>query len=141
MTVAIEVLDTPGDGLERARVQAIDWLGAHAAPHGVAWNVQAFALRALRDGDLVGVLVGSTNLDWLHVDLLSVDPGARKGGIGGALMARAEAIARARGCIGAWLDTYDFQAPDYYPRLGFSEFGRIDDMPPGRTRYFFSKRF
>lgn len=140
MSVQVELVEGKGDPLEAVRRQAIDWLGEHAKPHGVAWNFQEFALRALRDGELVGTLVGSTNLQWLHVSLLAVRPAERRGGVGGALLARAEELARGRACIGAWLDTYDFQAPDFYPRFGYVEFGRIEDMPPGHRRYFFTKR-
>lgn len=136
----IEVFEQAGDGIESIRALAIDWLSEHAAPHGVVWNFQEFALKAVRDGEVAGVLVASTNLQWLHVSLLSVRPTARRGGIGRALLARAEEVARGRGCIGVWLDTYDFQAPDYYPRLGFQLFGQIDDMPPGHSRFYFSKR-
>ncbi len=59
---------------------------------------------------------------------------------GGRLLAEAETLARARGLVGIWLDTHGFQAPDYYPRLGYTEFGRIEDQPPGHTRRFFQKR-
>ncbi|MCR9070296.1 MAG: GNAT family N-acetyltransferase [Alphaproteobacteria bacterium] len=122
------------------RQQAIDWLGQHAAPHGVAWNLEEFTLHATRGDTLIGMLVGCTNLQWLHVDLLAVRPQERRGGVGSALLANADELARKRGCVGIWLDTFDFQAPDFYPRFGFTEFGRIDDMPPGHTRFFFTKR-
>ena len=141
MAVELELIEGKGDPLEAARSQAVSWLFDHAGGFGVHWDQQEFALRALRDGELVGTLVGSTNISWLHVSLLAVSPAARRSGVGGSLLRRAEEIGRERGCIGAWLDTYDFQAPDFYPRFGYAEVGRIDDMPPGRCRYFFSKRF
>lgn len=140
MSVEVELLEGKGDPLEAVRKQAIDWLGDHAHGFGVHWDLQEFALRATRDGALVGTLIGSTNISWLHVSLLAVNPSERKGGIGGTLLQRAEALGRERGCIGAWLDTYDFQAPEFYPRFGYAEVGRIQDMPPGHSRYFFSKR-
>ena len=34
-----------------------------------------------------------------------------------------------------------FQAPDFYSRHGYTEFGRIDDYPPGHARHWFMKRF
>ena len=51
----------------------------------------------------------------------------------------AEAVRR--GCIGAHLDTYDYQAPDFYRKLGYEVFGSIDDHPPGHTRFWMRKRF
>ncbi|GGC91032.1 hypothetical protein GCM10007418_08390 [Halopseudomonas salina] len=52
----------------------------------------------------------------------------------------AEKLALEKGYIGIWLDTFDFQAPEFYPKHGFTRFGQIDDFPPGHQRYFFQKR-
>ena len=55
-------------------------------------------------------------------------------------MARAEAEARARGCVGAWLDTFGFQARPFYEALGYAVFGALEDQPPGHRRYVLMKR-
>jgi ribosomal protein S18 acetylase RimI-like enzyme len=55
-------------------------------------------------------------------------------------MAMAEDLARERGCVGVWLDTFDFQAPEFYRKHGYEQFGRLDDYPPGHQRLFFQKR-
>jgi len=98
---------------------------------------------ALRDGQgqVVGGLWGETALDWLHVDLLAVPESMRGQDVGTALMQRAEALARERGCIGAWLDTFAFQARGFYEKLGYTVFGEIADHPVGGARYFLHKRF
>jgi len=62
-------------------------------------------------------------------------------GVGSALMASAEAAARERGCRGAHVDTFSFQAAPFYRKLGFTLFGVLDDFPPGYSRLFFRKRF
>jgi ribosomal protein S18 acetylase RimI-like enzyme len=54
-------------------------------------------------------------------------------------MAEAEAVRRK--CVGAWLDTYSFQARGFYERLGYTVLGEIADYPPGHTRYFMKKSF
>ena len=46
---------------------------------------------------------------------------------------------REQGCRAAYLDTFTFQAPKFYQRLGYREFGRLDDFPPGQARIWFSK--
>lgn len=33
-----------------------------------------------------------------------------------------------------------FQAPGFYEKLGFVEFGRIEEIPPGQSRIFMKKR-
>lgn len=76
----------------------------------------------------------------LFVDWLWIRADRRGQGIGGRLLAAAEAEARARGCAGIYLGSFTFQAPDYYKRAGYSEFGRIDGFPPGHALVFLLKR-
>jgi GNAT superfamily N-acetyltransferase len=122
-----------------ARERVLDWLDGHGRAAGVVFAAKPLALTASRDGRPVGGLIGSTNLGWLHVSLLAVAPEARRQGVGRKLLEAAEALARERGCHGAWLDTYDHQGPDYYPRLGWAKFGEIPDFPMGGRRLFFRK--
>jgi GNAT superfamily N-acetyltransferase len=93
------------------------------------------------DGDQVlGGLSGKLLYRWMFIELLAVPEQARGQGIGSRLMAMAEEWAREKHCVGIWLDTFDFQAPEFYRSLGFSEFGTIDDYPPGHRRFYFQKR-
>lgn len=78
---------------------------------------------------------------WLYLDWLWVEEGLRRQGHGSRLLAAAEALAREEGCRGVHLHTASFQAPDFYPRRGYAEAGRVEDMPPGATRLWFAKRF
>jgi GNAT superfamily N-acetyltransferase len=77
--------------------------------------------------------------EWLFVNWLWVADSYRKNGVGSQLMGGAEADARAHGCHGAYLDTFTFQAPKFYERLGYREFGRLNNFPPGHARIWFSK--
>jgi ribosomal protein S18 acetylase RimI-like enzyme len=77
----------------------------------------------------------------LHVDLLFLPESLRRIGIGRQLMSDAEGEAIRRGCRGAWLDTYSFQARGFYERLGYTVFGTIEDYPPGYSRFFLKKTF
>ncbi len=92
------------------------------------------------DGLVVGGLWGRMAYEFLFVELLSL--GAARGqGLGRAVMAEAEAEARRCGLRGMWLDTWTFQAPGFYQKLGFVECGRIVDYPAGHDRIFYVKRF
>jgi GNAT superfamily N-acetyltransferase len=73
------------------------------------------------------------------VELLFVPKEYRGAGLGTELMRLAEEEARRRGCRGAWLDTFSFQARGFYERLGYSVFGTIGDHPPGHSRFFMKK--
>jgi GNAT superfamily N-acetyltransferase len=90
-------------------------------------------------GDRVGGLWGRCAYNWLFVELLAVPEAHRGGTYGTALMEQAEQIARANGCIGIWLDTYEFQARGFYEKLGFEVFGTLDDHPVGQKRFFLRK--
>lgn len=91
------------------------------------------------NGATTGGLWGNTVFRWLVVELFFVPEDRRGRGLGRTMMLEAEAIARTRGCIGIWLDTYSFQAPAFYAKLGFAAFGRVDDHPPGKARIFMQK--
>ncbi len=90
-------------------------------------------------GELVGGLLGETFWNWLHVDDLWVHEAYRKNGVGTQLMLSAEAEAIRRGCRHVYLDTIDFQAPDFYLKLGYTIWGVLDDFPPDHQRIFLKK--
>ncbi len=93
-----------------------------------------------RDGEtIVAGLAGETYSGWLFIKYLWVSEALRGGGVGRALMAAAEARAVERGCHSAWVDTFSFQAPGFYPKLGYEPFGELD-YPPDFKRIFLRKR-
>lgn len=91
-------------------------------------------------GEVLGGLWGYTGYGWLFTQLLVVPAALRGRGVGRELLHRAEQEARARGCQGAWLDTFEFQARGFYERMGYECFGELADYPPGFARYFMKKR-
>jgi ribosomal protein S18 acetylase RimI-like enzyme len=90
-------------------------------------------------GDVLGGLLGQIWGGWLHVTHLWVAEAARGSGHGTRLMRSAEAYARARGAVGATLDTFSFQARPFYERLGYEVFGILEGYPPGAAKYFLRK--
>ncbi|KKC35100.1 GCN5 family acetyltransferase [Devosia epidermidihirudinis] len=98
-----------------------------------------FVLKDPDTGSVDGGLTGRISFNQLFVELLVVPERLRGQGVGRELMGRAEKLARERGCAGIWLDTFTFQAPGFYKKLGFTEFGAIADYPPGHSRVFLHK--
>ena len=84
-------------------------------------------------------LVGYVYAEWLFVNLLWVHADLRRSGIGSGLLAEAERRAIALGCHSAHLDTFSFQGPEFYPKFGYREFGRLD-YPPDHQRIFLKKQ-
>jgi GNAT superfamily N-acetyltransferase len=91
------------------------------------------------EGSLVGGLLGATYWGWLFVSVLVVDEAFRGTGLGGELLARAEALALERGVTHAFLDTFSFQAEPFYAARGYAVFGALDAFPPGHRRMWMSK--
>lgn len=93
------------------------------------------------DGTVDGGLVGYTGRGWLYVELLSVPERLRGQGLAGRLLALAEEEARARGCIGAYIDTINPIAIRAYQRAGFEIFGRLENFAKGYDICWLIKRF
>ncbi len=127
---------------EAVRRMIADGLDAHnVAAAGPGGSTPLWVIARDADGGVQGGLRGLTFWSWLHIEWLWVAEPFRRRGVGSRLLRRAEAIARDRGCIAAYLDTFSFQAPDFYPRHGYREFGRLEGLPPGHARIWLSKRF
>ena len=75
----------------------------------------------------------------MFVSLLWVADKHRGHGYGGALMRTAEDEARSRGVRNVYLDTFSFQAPEFYKKLGYREFARLDEFPAGHRRHWMTK--
>ena len=97
-----------------------------------------FVLRA-PDEEVVGGVIGATYWAWLYVDLMWVKEELRGRGYGQQLLMLAEEEARKRGAKNAYLDTFSFQAPEFYKKRGYQVFGELKDFPQGHQRYFLTK--
>jgi len=89
---------------------------------------------------IVGGVIGATYWDWFHLDLMWVKEDLRGRGYGHRLLLAAEEEARRRGAKNAYLDTFSFQAPDFYKQHGYRIFGELEDFPHGHQRYFLTKQ-
>lgn len=97
-----------------------------------------FVVRA-PDGDVLGGVIGETHWNWLYVNLMWLREDLRGQGYGQRLLALAEAEARQRSAEYAYLDTFSFQAPEFYKKQGYEVFGTLENFPPGHQRYFMTK--
>lgn len=124
--------DTLGKGLRAFNIELLGPI--NGAP-------LAITIRCKGDGALIGGLYGRTGFRRLFVELLFIPEALRGKGLGSRLLQQAEAEAKQRNCIGAWLETLNADAKRVYERNGYRVFGEIPDYPPGNTRYFLSKDF
>ncbi len=99
----------------------------------------ALALRDPETGASIGGLTARISYSRMFIELLFVPEELRGQRWGEKLMTEAERVAREHGCTGIWLDTFSFQAPGFYKKLGYEEFGALADYPPGHSRFFLHK--
>ena len=74
-----------------------------------------------------------------YVDTFWVREDLRRQGLGKRLLKAAEDEAVRRGCRVMQLSTHSYQAPDFYPRVGYEQIGALPGWPAGSTRFFFQK--
>jgi len=112
--------------------------GPFVGPHGY----KPLRLMVFRDGEDVpaGGIQGHCYAAWLHVLMFWLPEDLRRGGLGARLLRRMEEEARARGCVGVYLDTLSWQARPFYEKQGYTLFGTLHDTPPGHSRFFLMKR-
>jgi GNAT superfamily N-acetyltransferase len=114
-------------------------LGEFSAARGFEFRPTPICLSVREGNQIIGGLIGHTNWEWLHIEILSVATHVRSRGYGRRLMETAEGIARTRNCVGAWVDTYTFQSPGFYERLGYRIFGTLPSYPEAEQRIFLMK--
>lgn len=110
---------------------------AHNKVH-TNWAWGTFSI-VRRDGDkVVASARGVTNMGLVELRGVWIDPAWRGNGLGRELVTAVEAEAYDRGCRAASLDTYSWQALEFYLKLGYREFGRLP-YPNGTERIYLRK--
>lgn len=87
-----------------------------------------------------GVLACSVLWNVLYVETVWVREDCRGKGIAAGLLDAVEKEAISCGCYMAQLDTFDFQAREFYEKCGYQVFGTLEDVPKGHARYYMRKR-
>ena len=131
---------------EKARAAAVEkrtlqGLIAYNRPFAGPARYKRLVLSAREGRRIVGGLVGDCLWNFVYVHLLWVDGAARGKDHGTRLMREAERVARERGAALVWLNTFSFQAPKFYEKLGYRRFAALKDTPASKTsRFFYVKR-
>ncbi len=76
----------------------------------------------------------------LYIDILFVDESHRGQQLGSLLLSKVEREAKSMGGSLSHLDTFDWQAKDFYLKQGYEVFGVLDDCPEGHKRYYLKKK-
>ena len=103
------------------------------------WRPLAALLRDPDTGETLGGMIGKTSYGLLFIDLVYLPETMRGQDIGSRLLAMMEQEGVARGCKSAFLFTITWQAPGFYERQGWTEFGRIQCAHDENARVFMMK--
>ena len=95
----------------------------------------------LRDAgdEVMGGLLAAVWGGVLFIRILWVSEALRGRGFGRRLMEMAERRAMERGCRHIFVDTFSFQAPGFYEKLGYQIYAKAEDWPLGHAHHFFRK--
>lgn len=91
------------------------------------------------NGEIIGGLYGRSIWGTLEIKTFVVKTENRNEGIGRKLIIEAEKEAKNRNCRFISLDTFSFQAPEFYEKLGFKKIGTETDFPKGFEKYYYRK--
>ena len=103
------------------------------APISDVQRLSCFA--RLPSGLVIGGAVGRIWGGCCELQQFWVDPARRRQGIGTRLVREFERFAADRGCCTFYLETYSFQAPALYRRLGYETKLEIRGFPGGIAKY------
>ncbi len=135
----IRIVSEPhaSDSLKQVVVDHLDSYNIAVTGFGEYSAVNLF----LRDAgdEVVGGLLGSIWGGALYVRILWVSEPLRGRDFGRRLMETAERRAVERGCRHVFLDTFSFQAPGFYEKLGYRTYAKADDWPVGHAHHFLRK--
>lgn len=90
-------------------------------------------------GEIIAGLNSAICWNWMEIDILWVEDDDRGQGLGKRLLEEAEQIARANQCTFIKLNTFSFQAPEFYNKYGYQEIAIIENAPIGNKHYYFKK--
>jgi len=131
------------EGFNEKNTQLIDAeFNEFAIKNGLTCNYKPFNIIAEEEGEILGILIGRSYYNEVHVSELLVFEKYRYKNIGTKLMAKVEERYKNKGFLNITLNTYEFQAPEFYKKCGFQiEFIRQNKDNSKLNKYFFVKYF
>lgn len=92
------------------------------------------------NGEKKAGLTGELFGNWLSIEYLWVSEELRGQGFGSRLLEAAEKEAVLHGAKYVFVDTFDFQAPQFYVKHGYEQVFKLFDYPYTGERYYYIKR-
>lgn len=121
----------------------VDGLNAYnldkVAAEASVWTSLEFNIKDDENKVVAGVLAGINYWNGLEIKMLWVEKCFRKQGLGSKLLRHLEVTAKQKGAVMAMVDTFDFQAEDFYHKHNYQVIGVLEGFPKKHKRIYFSK--
>lgn len=98
-----------------------------------------FSFHIEENGVIMAGIVAESVGDTVEVAFLFVDEACRGRGLGKALLERVETAAREQGMRRVLLNTYSFQAPAFYEKMGYQEIIKLEPAFDRFSQSYFIK--
>lgn len=118
----------------------VDGLLAHHAKSGHERKTEIFNITLKdSDGKLSGVIIATILWNGLEINSLWIDEKLRGKGWGKKLMEEAEKEGVKKGATVAYTNTFPWQAPLFYEKIGYKLFGKLENFPKGEYLSYYFK--
>jgi len=104
------------------------------------WTRLEYVIKDDNGIEIGGILAGIGYWNGLEIKILWVKETHRRKGIGRLLLEHTENIAKQKGAYISMVDTFDFQAENFYLKNSYQIIGEINGFPKGHRRIYFSKK-
>lgn len=93
------------------------------------------------DDKIVGGAVGEIIFGWYELSDFWLPEKYRGLDYGKKIIEEIEKFAKKNNALGVKMGSWSFQAPNFYKKLGYTQWAEFKDCPPGTTHYYFYKKF
>jgi ribosomal protein S18 acetylase RimI-like enzyme len=131
-----KIIISTSEETEHVRMKLIEYNSKHA-PNGIYEEIN-LCLKDEQDNIIAG-LNSAISWNWMEIDILWVADEFRGQGKGKLLLNEAENLARSKACTFIKLNTFSFQAPEFYKKYGYKEIAIIENAPLGSKHYYYLK--
>jgi GNAT superfamily N-acetyltransferase len=101
---------------------------------------KAFSIFLKNDsGKVVGGIQAFMGTESIYIDVLWIEGSLQKQGYGTKLLDTAEQEAVKNGCVFSAVDTFDFQAEEFYLKKGYERIGELKNCWLGHSKLFLKK--
>ncbi|ATD31582.1 GNAT family N-acetyltransferase [Macrococcoides bohemicum] len=95
----------------------------------------------IKDGsNVIAGIVAESRHQTVEIEFLYVDDKYRKQGLGKQLLDYLETVAKRQGMTSILVNTYSFQAPDFYLKMGYELLFKVEKAFGNIDQYYYRKK-